>query len=153
MAAHDDKPLPYEARIRDTKGVAQRLDLDYLQRPSRFRDLRRKLTWIAPAAAVVLATPFVLGVWKTERVFSNGPVSPAHAVFGDNCKTCHVQAFSSVANEACLRCHDGPSHPTKAIEAARQTPQPRDVPRDTWYSAGPTWPTSGMETARAATPL
>ena len=32
-------PLPYQARVRDTKGVAQRLDLDYLKRPNRFRDL------------------------------------------------------------------------------------------------------------------
>lgn len=110
MAKHDDKPIPYEARILDTKGVAQRVDLDYLRRPNRFRDLRRKLAWIAPAAAAVLAMPFLLGVWRAEKVFSNGPVSPAHALFENNCQVCHTHAFSSVPKQACLRCHDGPQH-------------------------------------------
>ena len=110
MAKHDDKPIPYEPRILDTKGVAQRVDLDYLRRPHRFRDLRRKLTWIAPAAAVVLAVPFVLGVWKSNR-----PLAPSHALFENNCQVCHTTAFSSVPKQACLQCHDGPAHRGKPV--------------------------------------
>ena len=50
--AKEEKPIQYEARVMDTKGVAQRLDLQYLSKPNRFRDLRRKLTWIAPLVAL-----------------------------------------------------------------------------------------------------
>ncbi len=128
--AHENKPLSYEARVRDTKGVAQRVDLEYLRRPSRFRDLRRRLTWMAPAVALAAAAPFVLGIGKMEqvfskKVFSNGPVARAHAVFESNCKVCHTAAFSRVPNQACLACHDGPSHPAKAVDTARLPQEPR----------------------------
>src|SRR5436190_4590226 len=124
MAKHEDKPLPYDPRIHDTKGVAQRLDLDYLRRPSRFRDLRRTLTWVAPLAAAVLSLPFLIGVGKIGKVFSNGPVSRAHTIFESNCQACHTQAFSAVSNQACLQCHDGPSHPAKAIDTAKLIKEP-----------------------------
>src|SRR6185295_4227375 len=122
MAAHDDKPLPYEGRILDTKGVAQRLDLDYLKHPNRFRDLKRRLTWAAPIVALVAVLPFVLGV--QPQVFSSGPVSRAHAVFENSCKLCHVDNFSSVSDKACQQCHDGPSHPAKVIDTAKITNLP-----------------------------
>jgi hypothetical protein len=125
MAGHEYKPLPYEARILDTKGVAQRLDLDYLKRPSLFRDLRRKLTWIAPVAAAFAIAPFVLGIGKTTRVFSRGPVSQAHAMFENNCAICHTRAFSIVANQACQQCHDGPSHPAKPVDTGKLISEPR----------------------------
>ena len=35
--AKEEKPLEYQRRIRDTKGVAQRLDLNYLKRPGAAR--------------------------------------------------------------------------------------------------------------------
>ena len=34
--AKEEKPLEYKRRILDTKGVAQRLDLNYLSRASAF---------------------------------------------------------------------------------------------------------------------
>ena len=43
--AKEEKPLEYQRRIRDTKGVAQRLDLDYLKRPARLL-LQRKRTHV-----------------------------------------------------------------------------------------------------------
>ena len=121
---HENAPLPYESRVRDTKGVAQRLDLNYLKRPNLFRDVRRTLTWILPVAAAVLAIPFLIGVGKTEKVFSNGPVSRPHAMFENRCNVCHVQAFSSVPKQACLACHDGPSHPAKTIDTAKLISEP-----------------------------
>ena len=42
--AKDDKPLEYQRRFRDTKSVAQRLDLDYLKRPAMLSLLRKRLT-------------------------------------------------------------------------------------------------------------
>ena len=49
--AKEDKPLEYQRRLRDTKGVAQRLDLDYLKRPALLGLLRKRLTWALVAAA------------------------------------------------------------------------------------------------------
>ena len=34
MGKEENKPLEYQRRLRDTKGVAQRLDLSYLKRPA-----------------------------------------------------------------------------------------------------------------------
>ena len=40
------------------------------------------------------------------KVWSSGPVSAAHKFFGENCETCHEQAFCSGAGlPACLACH------------------------------------------------
>jgi hypothetical protein len=124
MAKHENTPLPYEPRVRDTKGIAQRLDLNYLERPNLFRDLRRKLTWIVPAAAAALSIPFLIGVGGSEKVFSNGPISRPHAMFEKRCVVCHVQAFSSVPKQACLACHDAPSHPAKPIDTAKLISEP-----------------------------
>jgi len=124
MAKHEDKPLPYDPRIVDTKGIAQRLDLQYFRHPSRFRDLRRKLTWLAPLLAAAASVPFIIGIGKTAKVFSNGPVSGAHAMFESNCSACHTQKFAAVTNQACLACHDGPSHPAKSIDTAKLIGEP-----------------------------
>lgn len=124
MAKHENSPLPYNSRVRDTKGIAQRLDLHYLRQPNLLRRWRRRLSWITPAAALALALPFVVGIGKTERVFSNGPISHQHAMFANRCKVCHVQAFSGVTRQACLACHDGPSHPAKTIDTAKLVSEP-----------------------------
>lgn len=115
--ANGERPLEYRRRILDTKGIAQRLDLDYLKKPSPFRDWKRKLTWLAPLVALAGVAPFVAGVGGSERAFSNGPVSRAHSVFESNCAACHSELFSSVPDAACERCHDGPAHPAKSIDA------------------------------------
>ena len=92
----EEKPIPYETRVVDTKGTAQRLDLGYLSKPNQFNDLRRKLTWIAPIVAAVAMIPFLTGVGPLEKVFSNGPVSKSHAIFEQNCQVCHADRKSVV---------------------------------------------------------
>lgn len=124
MAKHDDAPIPYVSRVRDTKGVAQRLDLEYLQRPERTRVWRARLMWGAPAAAALLCLPFLFGIGRTRHVFSNGPVSRPHAIFENKCSACHAKAFASVPRQACLACHDGPAHPAKTIDTARLISEP-----------------------------
>ena len=114
----EDKPLDYRRRVLDTKGLAQRLDLEYLKRPDHWLLWRRRLSWILLAAALAGSIPLVLGVGGTKKAFSNGPISRAHAIFGDRCENCHSQAFSSVPDGACLKCHDGPAHPAKSIDTA-----------------------------------
>jgi len=123
--AKEEKPLEYKDRIVNTKSVAQRIDLDYLTRPSPFRDWRRRLMWIAPAAAALGILPFLLGVGSGERAFSNGPVSRSHVIFENNCAACHAGKFTSVADAACRKCHDGPSHPAKAADGAKLASEPR----------------------------
>jgi hypothetical protein len=114
----EEKPLEYQHRVLDTKGLAQRLDLEYLKRPEIWLLWRRRLSWILPVAAVAISIPLVLGVGGAKKAFSNGPVSRAHAIFGDRCENCHSQSFSRVPDGACLKCHDGPAHPAKSIDTA-----------------------------------
>jgi len=116
--AKEEKPLEYERRILDTKGLAQRIDLGYLGRPHWLRTWRRRLTWILPLVAAAGAAPFVAGIAGGRKAFSNGPVSRSHAIFEKDCTVCHAQAFSRVSDAACKKCHDGPIHKTNAAGEA-----------------------------------
>lgn len=49
---------------------------------------------------------------KGELV-SNGPLSSNHALFGQDCATCH-KAFASVTNARCESCHEKAGDPVKA---------------------------------------
>ena len=117
--AKEEKPLEYQHRIRDTKGVAQRLDLDYLKRSAFLVHLRKRLTWYLVGASALVSVPLVLGLGGARRPLSNGPLSRAHSVFEGRCEVCHAQAFRTVADNACERCHDGAAHPAKAIDTAK----------------------------------
>jgi hypothetical protein len=121
----EEKPLEYRHRILDTKGLAQRLDLEYLKRPEIWLLWRRRLSWILPAAALAISIPFMLGIGSAKKAFSNGPVSRAHTIFGDRCENCHSQTFTKVPDGACLKCHDGPAHPAKSIDTATLNDKPR----------------------------
>ncbi len=105
-----DQPFEYPKRNLTTKNLVKRIDLFYLKNSNRFRDTRKKLTWLLPVVALVAMLPFIFGVGSGEKAFSNGPVSKAHQVFEQNCQSCHTAKFSSVKDEACLSCHDGPAH-------------------------------------------
>ena len=79
--ANPDKPLEYQRRIRDTKGVAQRLDLNYLSRATHLLRTRRRLTWALVAVAALACVPLVFGVGGSRKSLQNAPVSEAHAFF------------------------------------------------------------------------
>jgi len=100
------------ARARTAKKLAQRIDLGYLQRPHPFRRWRFLLSAAAPALALLwLGWLLVRG---DQGVYSGGPMSPAHAAFGEQCTLCHVSEagrFRRHADDAaCRACHDGPVH-------------------------------------------
>jgi hypothetical protein len=122
--AKEEKPLEYQHRIRDTKGVAQRLDLGYLNRPRLLAVWRAHLTWILVAAAVLASVPLVLGVGGSRRAVANGPLSEAHAMYADRCEVCHAQAFGGVPDRACQQCHDGAPHPAKLVDTAKANATP-----------------------------
>ncbi len=120
-----EKPLEYKRRDLTTKKLVQRINLFYFRRPNAFRDGKRKLMWIAPAVAAVASIPFLLGIGGGEKVFSNGPISEAHAIFEANCAKCHTQPFSHVNDEACKSCHDGPAHVAPEMASRRGIAEPR----------------------------
>lgn len=100
------------ARIRTTKKLAQRIDLNYFKRPTAYKRAR---LWFS-LLAMLLALLWIAGrtALKDHRVYSSGRLSEAHAVLEKECAACHVQnvgAFSAKAQDsACLACHDGPPH-------------------------------------------
>jgi hypothetical protein len=64
-----------------------------------------------PAIALVWIAGATLS--GQNKVYSSGPVSEAHAVFGDRCALCHVSkaGFSApVADSTCIGCHAAPAH-------------------------------------------
>src|SRR5512147_1017432 len=99
--AKEEKPLEYQRRIRDTKGVAQRLDLNYLSRPTILGIVRSRVAWAAVALAAVVSIPLITGFGGSRRSVMNGPVSGAHAVFENKCESCHTAAFGGVPDIAC----------------------------------------------------
>ena len=114
-----EQPFEYPKRKLTTKNLVKRIKLFYFKRENRFRDARKKLTWLLPVVALVGMLPFIFEVGSGEKAFSNGPISKAHQVFEQNCQSCHTEKFSSVKDEACLTCHDGPAH----VDSVDQTYQ------------------------------
>ncbi len=110
--AKEEKPLEYQRRIRDTKGVAQRLDLGYLKRTPFLLLLRKQTTWILLGLAALVSVPLMLGLGGSRRALSPGPLSSSHAAFEGRCEVCHASAFARVKDTSCEGCHDGAAHPS-----------------------------------------
>lgn len=82
---------------------------------------KRRLSWLLfiVVLLVTLATPawFRFGpphhyhkplpsyAWPRDTAWSPGPLSPAHALFEQDCAQCHDKAFEHVRNDTCLGCH------------------------------------------------
>jgi hypothetical protein len=98
-------------RIRTTKNLAQRVDLQYFTQPHPFRSLR---VWLSMLIPVVAIGWFALLRASSQKVYSSGPLSTAHAVLGKRCNVCHVTTLgvfrAKVSDEACSTCHDAPPH-------------------------------------------
>jgi hypothetical protein len=108
-------------RVRTTKALAQRIDLNYFKRPIAMRRWRFWLIVLLPLAA------FLWLGWKLVaqdfRPYSSGPLSAGHVLLTRDCETCHLAAKNAsfqlhASNQACKACHDGPIH------QAKQTSEP-----------------------------
>jgi hypothetical protein len=102
------------ARIRNAKTVAKRIDLQYFARLS---PMRRRI-FILSIALPLLAAGWILSrnLFHQQALYSAGPLSAAHAVFGGQCALCHVRnaSFSApVSDQTCLSCHSAPVHNTR----------------------------------------
>jgi len=98
-------------RVRTTKTLATRIDLQYFSRPHPFRRWRLWLSLLIPLAALAW---FAAQRATGQKVYSSGPLSFSHAAFGKRCDVCHVTQAGvfrkQVTDNACLRCHDAPAH-------------------------------------------
>src|SRR5580658_4944682 len=107
-------------RVRTTKTLAKRMDLQYFTRPHPFRSWR---FWLSILVPVVALGWFAAQRATGQKVYSSGPLSASHAVFGKRCEVCHVtqaEVFrNEVSDKACLTCHDAPAH---NLERATFTP-------------------------------
>jgi hypothetical protein len=98
-------------RVRTTKNLAKRMDLQYFKQAHPLRSWRLWLSILVPVVAVVW---FVAQRANSQKVYSSGPLSASHAVLGKNCNVCHVTTLgffrAKVNDDACLKCHDAPAH-------------------------------------------
>lgn len=98
-------------RVRTTKKLAKRIDLQYFTKPHPFR---RWKFWLSVLLPVVAAVWFVALRANGQKVYSAGPLSASHAVLGKRCEVCHVTTLgifrAKVSDNACLKCHDAPPH-------------------------------------------
>ena len=105
-------------RVRTTKALAQRIDLNYFKRAIPLRRWRFWLCLILPVAC------FVWIGWKLVakdyQPYSSGPLSAGHVLLTRDCTTCHVPEknavfFEHASDQACKSCHDGPIHQTAQV--------------------------------------
>jgi hypothetical protein len=98
-------------RVRTTKNLAKRVDLQYFTQSHPFRSWRFWLSVLVPVVAVVW---FAAARATGQKVYSSGPLSASHAVFGKRCEVCHATTLgffrAKVSDGACLKCHDAPAH-------------------------------------------
>jgi hypothetical protein len=108
--------------LRDPKQLTEWLELDYFNRPSPFRRLRRVITRATFFVALAAVTCWTF-LPHQQAVYQAGPVSTAHTLFNNDCGRCHAGSFEtlhrfvahnpsihSVTDETCSGCHAGPKH-------------------------------------------
>lgn len=98
-------------RIRTTKNLAKRMDLQYFKQA---HPLRKWRLWLSILVPVVAVGWFMVQRANSQKVYSSGPLSAAHAVLGKQCNVCHVTTLgffrAKVSDDACAKCHDAPAH-------------------------------------------
>jgi hypothetical protein len=98
-------------RVRTTKALAKRIDLQYFTHRDLFRKWR---LWLSVALPVIALTWIVISAASgNQNIYSKGSLSSAHAVLTKNCQVCHLREINfraHVPDKACLGCHDAPVH-------------------------------------------
>jgi predicted CXXCH cytochrome family protein len=112
--------------FRDPKTLADWIQLDYFQRPSRVWTTRILLAWLV----FILCLSLLAFTWwpETRFVYESRPVSSAHAMFNNNCGVCHVESFQparrllrgdsnvrSVRDDTCRSCHPVAPHHEECV--------------------------------------
>jgi len=98
-------------RVRTTKNLAKRMDLQYFKQAHPLRSWRLWLSILVPVVAIGW---FAVARANSQKVYSSGQLSAAHAVLGKSCNVCHATTLGffhkQVSDDACLKCHDAPAH-------------------------------------------
>ena len=63
---------------------------------------------------------------QTDLAWNSGPISLQHSNLKSDCKTCHVDAFKTVADATCIDCHKSTSDHALAEDMRRVEPTPTD---------------------------
>lgn len=113
--------------LRDTKSLADWLDLNYHRHPRPLRRLKFLVGVAVLLGCLAAVTAFSLSP-RHAVLLQAGPLAPAHAPFNADCSACHTQAFAgasrlwpgshdtpSVADSACSQCHPGPVHHAQQV--------------------------------------
>src|SRR5580700_8398060 len=98
-------------RIRTTKKLAQRINLNYFKALRGIPRWRRILSAIFTVIGIAWLGWYALS--GSPKPYNAGPVAHAHALIGSKCSACHISQASfqrSATDQACLGCHDGPIH-------------------------------------------
>lgn len=108
-------------RVRTTKNLAKRMDLQYFRKSHPFRSWR---LWLSILVPVIAALWFTAQQANSHKIYSSGPLSAAHAVLGKKCEVCHATTLgffrAKVNDDACSKCHDAPPHhPDKVTSTVR----------------------------------
>ena len=108
-------------RLRTAKKLAKRINLQYFERLHPWRRWRLILSLGVPVAALLWLA--WAGAARKQQIYSNGSMSPAHAVFGFKCDACHVLRVGTFRrradDQAFLACHDGPIHHANQVYTPR----------------------------------
>jgi hypothetical protein len=114
--------------LRNPKSLADWLQLDYFRRPRPLKALWKPVVLatlaIGVAAMVAVAALQKRVVPRLATAYQAGPLSSSHAMFNNDCGTCHREAFQTwnrlwqfngtiraVSDETCQKCHLGDIHP------------------------------------------
>jgi hypothetical protein len=113
--------------FRNPKNLADWLRLDYFRYPRRLPWLFRWLCWSTLLACVGGVGAAML-LPREPQLYEAGPLSSAHGMLNNDCGHCHRENFataqrflpwkqnvSSVPDEACTKCHQGPLHSDKLL--------------------------------------
>ncbi|MBL8763259.1 MAG: cytochrome c3 family protein [Phycisphaerae bacterium] len=93
----------------DERAISKRLDLTYVRRTNWPWTIIQPIGLVLVLGFGALAAVSVLN--NDYRLHTAGPLTRAHAMFGDNCNACHQPTAGStgyrlpVQDEACLACH------------------------------------------------
>jgi hypothetical protein len=87
---------------------------------------KRPIAWTLAIAALALFLAWPITAYiahanrhiHADQPWSSGPLSKSHAFLSRNCQACHVKAFVSVRDEACLSCHQAARNPETARQVA-----------------------------------
>jgi len=104
-----------------TKTRAKRIEPEYFKRLHPFRRWKLILSITAPVVAAAWLVAYAAR--GDQRLYTSGPLSTGHVMFGTQCADCHGSGRATAAGgsptsaffvrvdaRACLACHDAPVH-------------------------------------------